>query len=1183
MDTQRTLRATVSLAISLAISLAPWSVPLAAAATSTQPQVVIAIGNSESMDGTLSGAIMTGSGSVTSDLYNTSSPPNYNIPSAFTPPVTGPTTSASAPYTASLTSGVLADNGPSRLNVAKAGLIQVLRQYLGGFNFALEDYSTGTPALDSTWVYYMSPSDGFHFSESLPTNGYLDYAGYQAALTTSPLASPAPTRWTLNPCYQYRNMSSTSQVAAYCANIVSAGLYSADTLSDDKYMQIAASSDDPNINDVLYASGLPPVYIDYQGVYNAYYTDPNTGLYNIQLNGSPQNPYPPNPPNSSVSTESYFTLQQYEAGTVSIGYNQSTGWGYGDSTGPTNAGYVPYSPQVMYALRGFGYNASESYSGGNVVVPMTSLPNSFSTTQYNAALSAFQSALQPETNSTSSTEIKSSAGQAATAGLIKGAAGAFTAASCGKFVILVTDGLPTVDLSGNNWPPLGSAAGQGYGVYAAFYGQGSSTSQASYGVVDDSKNLPTGTTAGTLDVANSNDQALIDTIQQIQSLAAQGITTYVVGLGAGVDPSVNPAARYALQAMALAGVVPGSNIAGTGVVYPASNVAGFENALQQIATSISGSVIAASPAVPTFVENGSLAYLLTSDSIVNQQHGNLEAFSTDANGNVSTTPAWTLQMTAAQRQTDLLTDAGNNSVVQSLAGTSATAFGSPTSPTASTIIQYTIDPSYGGGAYLAGRASGSFLGTITSQADKPVILSAPNNPNFIGSGTYATYAKNNACRTPLVLFTSDDGFLYAVTAGSANSSCPTVPGTLQWAWMPKVFLPQLQYYTQFQGMHLMNGGMTTVDSADASGNWATYVVGTAQGGALHYDLKLNGCSSSSSACTPTIAKVWYDEQSNATSPPQAAPQAPSIWWDTNNVAYAAYFTVVGNTSYLNVMRLYDGSTSKVSLSFTPSSAAYLDPAAQTLYVGDTAGNVWSFDLSTGPTASKVIGPTLVGTAPNETAGAGAIRYLGLAQTSSGLYLWATQDHQAEAFKFTGGSITANIPGWTNTSGWTLWWWSGIGGSGYFVPAANGGGSTLTLTQDPGVNSTTQPYWLDAGSTITDQSTVQAATLIVPVTVLPTSSCGVPQAKYDFFDLASGSFPQNKFYDLNKNALTSNPIIGIGTAFAPAISQNGNGSSIVYGTASQNLQGKIGFQVAATSGIHVGPGVVGWQPLWLTQP
>ena len=1158
----KTLRGLVLGLASLAMAASPWSIPASVAATaSNRPQIVIAIGNSQSMDGDLGGAIMTGSGLLSSklnSLYNTSSPVNYSVPSGFTPPLT-PTQTASAPYTYS-SNGVLYDNSASRLNVAKAGINQVVGTYLGGMDFALEDYSTSGRQLYTTLVYYMAPAGGFTFVDKLPANGFTSYTAYTDFVSNSANAnaSPSATRWVLNPCKDYAKASSS--VANYCSLIDATGSFPKGNLSGSTYMQIAASSDDPNINDVLYAQGANALSLDYGGAYAAY----NYNTYIGPISGT-NTPY------------TYFTLQNYEQGVVTVGYNNFTD-SYSSITGPTNAGYVPYSPQVMYAQRGFGYNdGSLSASGGHTVVGMTSnldtlTPNtsSFNTAQA-ADLAKFTAALLPETNSVSTTEIKAEAGQAATAGLIQGAGtilSGVTPSCAGQYVILVTDGLPTMDLQGNNWPPLGSAAGYGYGVTAAFYGI---PANSAYGIVDDQSNLPSGQ-KGALDIANTNDGALVATIKAIQALAKSGIKTYVIGLGAGVDASKNPAANLALNAMAIAG--------GTQHEYSASDVPAFSQALQSIASTIYGNVIAAAPAVPGYVQNGSLAYVLASDNQNGSMQGLFEAFSTDASGNVSTNAAWTLQMTAAQRQSDLLTDSGSGTGVSLLANQSASAFGSPTSPTAQTIINYTIDPSTASGAYLAGRASGSFLGTVTSQADKPVILSRPNNPYFIGSSSYRSFAQANAARQPLVLFTSNDGFLYAVSAGTSTS-----PGTLQWAWMPSVLLPQLQNYAGFQNSQPMNGGFTTVDSADASGNWATYVVGTAESGALHYDLQLSGCSASG-ACTPAITKVWFAQQSGATSPPQAAPQAPQVWWDPSGIAYAYYFTTMGSgsgaTSYLNLTRLYDGSTSQYAIGFTPSSTAFANVSSGQLYVGDTSGNLWSFDLTAGTTAKAVAATEQeIASVPN-AANAGQIRYIGEAQASSGIYLWATTDHQVSVFKFTGGLVSS-----TANTGWTPWWWSSTGGSGAAsITTASNGTTTSTMvntSSNPGVSATGAPYWLDAGSTITDASAVEASTLIVPVSINAGDSCTASTAQYDFFDLSSGTFPQKKFYDLNKNYLTSNPVIGLGIAYSPVISQNGNGSALVYGTASQNASGNVGFQVAATSGLHVGPGVVGWQPVWITQP
>ena len=91
--TLRNLAAGTVLAL-IAGLFAPPVIPVRAATTPTipisqiplsiaipiHPQVVFAVGNSQSMDGDLSGAIMTGSGSLSAgqvSLYNSSSPVNY--------------------------------------------------------------------------------------------------------------------------------------------------------------------------------------------------------------------------------------------------------------------------------------------------------------------------------------------------------------------------------------------------------------------------------------------------------------------------------------------------------------------------------------------------------------------------------------------------------------------------------------------------------------------------------------------------------------------------------------------------------------------------------------------------------------------------------------------------------------------------------------------------------------------------------------------------------------------------------------------------------------------------------------------------------------------------------------------------------------------------------------------------
>ena len=157
-------------------------VPLTVA-TPAHPQIVIAVGNSQSMDGNLSGAIMTGSGSLSPALallQNSSSPLNYSIPLGFTPPL-NPGANGVAPYTVAA-NGLLVDNSPSRLNVAKQGIASVLNAFLPNADFALLDYVLNGTSVYTTWLYEMSPVTGpFVFSNTI---------------------TPAPDRWVANPCYQ---------------------------------------------------------------------------------------------------------------------------------------------------------------------------------------------------------------------------------------------------------------------------------------------------------------------------------------------------------------------------------------------------------------------------------------------------------------------------------------------------------------------------------------------------------------------------------------------------------------------------------------------------------------------------------------------------------------------------------------------------------------------------------------------------------------------------------------------------------------------------------------------------------------------------------------------------------------------------------------------------------------------
>ncbi len=124
---------------------------------------------------------------------------------------------------------------------------------------------------------------------------------------------------------------------------------------------------------------------------------------------NPATPFPPN-----------YSLGNYETGSVLEAYPAEVN-GCATETGPTNAGYVPYSPQVMYELRGFGYyTTSETPNSGQMLVAMTSAGQTPTPTSVATAIAKFTPYLAPETNSTGTIEMKAEATQSPIAGLLAG-------------------------------------------------------------------------------------------------------------------------------------------------------------------------------------------------------------------------------------------------------------------------------------------------------------------------------------------------------------------------------------------------------------------------------------------------------------------------------------------------------------------------------------------------------------------------------------------------------------------------------------------------------------------------------------------------------------------------------------------------------------------------------------------
>jgi type IV pilus assembly protein PilY1 len=862
--------------------------------TPAHPQVLLLLGNSQSMDGNLSGAIMTGASGT------------YPVFTGFTPPKQGADTFGNSPYTVTI-NGTEYDNSASRLNVAKQAIQQTLATYQKVTDFGLMDLGTqGTADLYTTWVYYMSKSGGFTFTSTAGSDTYP------------------------NPCY---GVSSTT-----CNRLAS---HYGSGAKADKYLVAAQTSDSSSVNDVLYdgSGSVPSVFVSYDGPYKGASKVPS--------------PYPPT-----------FSLSDYNNGRVLMGYHHAYGSrDFPFVTGPTNAGYVPFSDEVMFAKRGFGYYNNVTNSG-HLLVPVA--PDS------SVHRSAFTPLLEPETNDPDTGEIKSNAVNAALAGMLKSAHSYYTGSSAPpssngctpkRYVVLITDGLPTLDLSGKAWPPLGSAAAAGYGVSASF-----------------------DSTTGVL--LSTNDQALTDAIAQITALKNAKIETYVVGLGAGVDPTKNPTAAATLKAMAVAG--------GTQNYFPATTPAQVAADLRVILSQIQAANLATTSAA---VNSASLITTSTTyqsrfnpvDTPYKDWTGNVFAFPISATGTVSTLPGnaiWDAQGKIDGQNWDtgrhIVTwdPVSGKGVPFRWASISSAGSGnqqrlletSPTDTLGPARLDYLrgdpADEQRNGGTF---RNRSHILGDIVDS--DPLYVAAPNGP--YPDASYQAFKKAHANRMPMLYVGANDGMLHALDA----SNSPSVGGRELFAFVPNgVFdhLINLADPTYNSGHRFYVDGSPSEDDVQfADGSWHTELVGGLNnGGDSIYALDITDPAAmvtESSAASKVLWEFTDSDMGRSYSRPEIARVKKGSGTEFV-VVFGSGYNNSSQKPYLYFVNAETGAlVKKIDLcQGQPSSVCDLNKPnglssptvvsvngtglVSSVYVGDLQGNLWKVDVSSGTPSTWTASP-----------------------------------------------------------------------------------------------------------------------------------------------------------------------------------------------------------------------------------
>jgi type IV pilus assembly protein PilY1 len=1082
------------------------------------PQIMIAVANSESMDGNLSGAIMAGSGSLGANytlLNPSSSPVNFTIPAGFTPPV-NPGSGGVAPYTVSV-SGHRVDNSPSRLNVAKAGISAILTSFMTSADFGMLTYSTSGASLYNTWVYQMSPPGGFTFT-----------------------SVAAPTGQVANPCFNI-NVSNSDPVSQSCKQINLH--YPLQNILSKQYMNVSSSSDDPAINDVLYAGG---------------------GISAVCLATGGANP-------SSPYTG--YTLAQFNAGGFSVHEAYSSGVNScALDTGPTNAGFVPFSTEVIYEQRGFGYGANQAAGTGAIPVSMTTAGATPTSGSVTTALNNFLPLLAPETDG-GTPEIKALAGQSPMAGLMNSALAYYAtnpASSNGcaphRYVILVTDGLPTFDLAGRSWPPLGSAAATGYGVSAVF------------SPVDHS-------------LVSTNDQALTDVITKLTALRAAGVETYIVGLGAGVNPTLNPVAAATLTAMAVAG--------GTGDYFAATDPTTLTNDLQ----SILATILAATQSVAAVAVNSTG---LSTNTVVYQSQfvssdtdqdwtGNLFAFPANpATGVVDTNPVdavWAAAtkldaqnpMTGRKIATyDPVTSTGTpfewntgspaSGIANStILGQDLTTFTSDTN--GQDVLQYlrgvkTLEKQNGGQF----RNRTHILGDIIFS--NPTYVAGPSTFNL--SSSYLAFAAAHATRSPVIYVGANDGMLHAFDATSGN---PT-SGSELFAYIPRgVYANLINLASPFYNARhqfFVDGSPQVADVQFSDSTWHSVLFGNeGAGGKSIFAIDVTDPATIVSEGTLAASVLWdfthVDMGLGYANPVLANTNAGTLLFVGNG------YDSTNEKPFLYALNPQTGVTlTKVDLCAAVPTACNLSVAnglstatvvntsgqstasANMVYAGDLQGNLWRIDISdpvpTNWTVSVILqardslgNPQPITTPPTVTLNP---RYPQLAGT----------------MVFVGTGQLLGIPDLANTKVQSIYGVYDPPG-GYATPltrsslvqqfltsATIGGVNVATVTNNAVSIPTTKGWFIDLtlnpGERVVNPPQLKSGTIIVTSTVPAPNSCSQGGLSFSYFiNFATGSAFTTPQFDVNGDHVLNNS----------DMVHNANGSY----TAPVAVETGIGFYAAAT--------------------
>ncbi|AWF79867.1 hypothetical protein BTJ40_03005 [Microbulbifer sp. A4B17] len=423
---------------------------------------------------------------------------------------------------------------------------------------------------------------------------------------------------------------------------------------------------------------------------------------------------------------------------------------------------------------------------------------------------------------------------------------------------------------------------------------------------------------------------------------------------------------------------------GGGGVYTASNATELQLTFNTIINNVQ-SIVGSSSSVSfntSSLEANSAIFSASFDS--SAWSGDLEVWSLDDEGNISSTSSW-------QASSELESISADNRVMLSYRGGAGVAFTASGLGTSGTdhADDLNLDIQSNAGVddgrasdridYLRGdqtdegteagdfRVRESRLGDIVSST--PVYVGEPSSSwseaEFSEASSYDSFVSSNSSRTPVVYVGANDGFLHGFNANVSGADA----GKELIAYSPAALLST----TADEGLHALSSqyythkyyvdGTPTASDAYIDGSWETVLVGGLGGGGKgYYALNITNPSDFTEANAADIVMWEFTDSDNNNlgytfSRPQIGRMSNGEWAAIFGNGYnsstgdAGLFIVYldgedsSGNSHIYISTETADTDDKNGMSTPAIVDSDLDGTIDRIYAGDLKGNMWAFDVS----------------------------------------------------------------------------------------------------------------------------------------------------------------------------------------------------------------------------------------------